>query len=96
MEFIVTVFQSVWQYGNERMKLYAKDVICTAIIYWGFRFLFTKKPKRTTFYALIFHFLIEFSQLYHQPWIDQIRDTRSSWFNLRIRQIYADKHYSFN
>ena len=47
---------AIRQYGNERMKLYAKDVICTAIIYWGFRFLFTKERKRAAFYALIFRF----------------------------------------
>jgi hypothetical protein len=63
------------QYGNEWMKLYIGDVLWAAMIYWDFKFLFAYEPQKTTFYALIFCFLIEFSQLYHEPWIDQIRNT---------------------
>jgi hypothetical protein len=78
------------QYGNEWMKLYAGDVLWAAMIYWGFKFLFDQEPKRTAFYALIFCFLIEFSQLYHEPWIDQIRNTRLGGLVLGFGFLLSD------
>ena len=78
------------QYGNEWMKLYAGDVLWAAMIYWGFKFLFAQEPKRTAFYALIFCFLIEFSQLYHDPWIDQIRDNRLGGLVLGFGFLWSD------
>ena len=78
------------QYGNEWMKLYAGDVLWAAMIYWGFKFLFAQEPKRTTFYALIFCFLIEFSQLYHAPWIDQIRSNRLGGLVLGFSFLWSD------
>ena len=78
------------QYGNEWIKLYAGDVLWAAMIYWGFKFLFTQEPKRTAFYALIFCFLIEFSQLYHEPWIDQIRNNRLGGLVLGFGFLWSD------
>ncbi len=78
------------QYGNEWMKLYAGDVLWAAMIYWGFKFSFAQEPKRTAFYALIFCFLIEFSQLYHEPWIDEIRDTRLGGLVLGFGFLWSD------
>ena len=78
------------QYGNEWMKLYAGDVLWAAMIYWGFKFLFAQEPKRTAFYALIFCFLIEFSQLYHAPWIDQIRSNRLGGLVLGFGFLWSD------
>ena len=78
------------QYGNEWMKLYAGDVLWAAMIYWGFKFLFAQEPKRNTFYALIFCFLIEFSQLYHAPWIDQIRSNRLGGLVLGFGFLWSD------
>ena len=78
------------QYGNEWMKLYAGDVLWAAMIYWGFKFLFAQEPKRTAFYALIFCFLIEFSQLYHAPWIDQIRNNRLGGLVLGFGFLWSD------
>ena len=78
------------QYGNEWMKLYAGDVIWAAMIYWGFKFLFFQEPKRTAFYALIFCFFIEFSQLYHESWIDQIRNTRLGGLVLGFGFLWSD------
>jgi hypothetical protein len=74
--FLIPIGLVTRQYGSEWMKLYAGDVLWAAMIYWGFKFLFARETKRTAFYALIFCFFIEFSQLYHEPWIDQIRNTR--------------------
>ena len=78
------------QYGNEWMKLYAGDVLWAAMIYWGFKFLFAQEPKRTAFHALIFCFLIEFSQLYHSPWIDQIRNNRLGGLVLGFGFLWSD------
>ena len=78
------------QYGNEWMKLYAGDVLWAAMIYWGFKFLFAQEPKRTAFYALISCFLIEFSQLYHAPWIDQIRSNRLGGLVLGFGFLWSD------
>ena len=78
------------QYGNEWMKLYVGDVLWAAMIYWGFKFLFAQEPKRTAFYALIFCFLIEFSQLYHAPWIDQIRNNRLGGLVLGFGFLWSD------
>ena len=78
------------QYGNEWMKLYVGDVLWAAMIYWGFKFLFAQEPKRTAFYALIFCFLIELSQLYHAPWIDQIRNNRLGGLVLGFGFLWSD------
>ena len=78
------------QYGNEWMKLYAGDVLWAAMIYWGFKFLFAQEPKRNAFYALTFCFLIEFSQLYHAPWIDQIRSNRLGGLVLGFGFLWSD------
>lgn len=78
------------QYGNEWIKLYLGDVLWAAMIYWGFKFLFAHEPKRTAFYALTFCFLIEFSQLYHAPWIDAIRHTRLGGLVLGFGFLWSD------
>ncbi len=78
------------QYGNEWMKLYIGDVLWAAMIYWGFKFLFAHNSKRTAFYALIFCFLIEFSQLYHEPWIDEIRNNRLGGLVLGFGFLWSD------
>jgi hypothetical protein len=87
---IIPIGLATRQYGNEWMKLYVGDVLWAAMIYWGFKFLFAHEPKRTAFYALIFCFLIEFSQLYHEPWIDQIRNTRLGGLVLGFGFIWSD------
>jgi Protein of unknown function (DUF2809) len=78
------------QYGNEWMKLYVGDVLWAAMIYWGFRFLWATEPKRIAFYALAFCFLIEFSQLYHATWIEQIRHTRWGGVVLGFGFLWSD------
>jgi Protein of unknown function (DUF2809) len=78
------------QYGNEFLKLYAGDVLWAAMIYWGFRFLWANEPKRTALYALAFCFLIEISQLYHAPWIEQIRQNRLGGLVLGFGFLWSD------
>jgi hypothetical protein len=78
------------QHGNEWMKLYLGDVLWAAMIYWGFRFLWATEPKITALYAFTFCFLIEISQLYHAPWIDQIRQNRLGGLVLGFGFLWSD------
>ncbi|WP_179292662.1 ribosomal maturation YjgA family protein [Bacillus sp. 7884-1] len=54
----------------------AGDVLWAMIVYFGFRFLFLKKSMLTAiFLSILLSFGIEFSQLYQEDWINQIRGT---------------------
>lgn len=54
----------------------AGDVLWAMMVYFGFRFLFLKKSMITAiFLSFLFSFSIEFSQLYQEEWINQIRGT---------------------
>lgn len=54
----------------------AGDVLWAMMVYFGFRFLFLKKNILTAiFLSFLFSFGIEFSQLYQEEWINQIRGT---------------------
>ncbi|MBU5438596.1 DUF2809 domain-containing protein [Tissierella sp. MSJ-40] len=55
---------------------YAGDTLWALMVFLGIGFLFkTWSTSRIGIIALLFSFLIEISQLYHSPWIDQIRRT---------------------
>jgi hypothetical protein len=54
----------------------AGDVLWAMMVYFGFRFLILKKSVIIAiFLSLLFSFVIEFSQLYQEDWINQIRGT---------------------
>lgn len=56
---------------------YGGDALWAWLIFLGFRCVLIRAPVlRVTSIALAFCFAIEFSQLYHAPWIDSIRGTR--------------------
>jgi hypothetical protein len=58
------------------VPLFIGDVLWATMIYFGFRFLFIKKPiKFIVIASLVFCYAIEFSQLYQAPWINNIRHT---------------------
>jgi Protein of unknown function (DUF2809) len=77
-------------YGNEFMKLYVGDSLWAMMIYFGFRFLFPIHSMTAFWYALIFCFLIEFSQLYHAEWIDTIRQNRFGGLVLGFGFLWTD------
>ncbi|WP_242235130.1 DUF2809 domain-containing protein [Bacillus cereus group sp. BfR-BA-01316] len=55
---------------------YLGDALWALMIFTGFGFLFPKiETKKLAFISLIFCYGIEISQLYHVPWIDNIRAT---------------------
>ncbi|MFJ5761001.1 DUF2809 domain-containing protein [Neobacillus sp. NPDC093182] len=54
----------------------AGDMLWAMMVYFGFRFLFLKKSMlKAIFLSFLFSFGIEFSQLYQEDWINQIRGT---------------------
>lgn len=56
---------------------YGGDLLWAVLMFLGFRSLLIRAtPRRVAFVALAFCFVVEFSQLYHAPWIDSIRSTR--------------------
>jgi hypothetical protein len=60
----------------EVIPLWIGDLLWALMIYLMVRFLFIKAPiKLVAVISLTFCFVIEFSQLYQAPWINQIRQT---------------------
>ena len=61
---------------NDFLAEYLGDTLWALLLFWLLGFLF---PKKSIFLvatcALIFSYLIEISQLYHEEWIDAIRET---------------------
>ncbi|WP_090765442.1 DUF2809 domain-containing protein [Bacillus sp. OK048] len=54
----------------------AGDVLWAMMVYFGFRFLFVRKRLFTAIlFSFLFSFGIEFSQLYQEDWINQLRGT---------------------
>ena len=52
------------------------DVLWSMMVYFGFRFLLVRKSLfKALWLSFLFSFSIEFSQLYQEDWINQIRDT---------------------
>ena len=55
---------------------YAGDALWATMVFFGLAFAF---PKKSTLWlavtALSISFAVEFSQMYHAPWIDSIRHT---------------------
>lgn len=73
------------------VRLYLGDAIWALLVFWGFAFFFRKASKvRIGLAALAFSYVIEFSQLYHAPWIDAIRNTRLGGLILGFGFLWSD------
>lgn len=71
------LWRSPWLELAEVPQKYGGDALWALLVFLGFGFLFPRWPTRTiALLAMTFSTLIEFSQLYHAPWIDSIRETR--------------------
>src|SRR5437868_2742051 len=56
---------------------YGGDSLWAVLVFIGFGFLFPRLPtQRIAIISLCFAWSIEFSQMYHAPWIDSIRAHR--------------------
>ncbi|MFF2175911.1 DUF2809 domain-containing protein [Lysinibacillus sp. NPDC058147] len=54
----------------------AGDMLWAMMVYFGFRLLLVRKSTFTAMWlSFLFSFSIEFSQLYQEDWINQIRGT---------------------
>lgn len=65
------------------MTKYGGDALWALLVFVGFGFLFPRiSTLRLVLISLGFAWAVEFSQLYHVPWIDSIRATRIGYLIL--------------
>jgi hypothetical protein len=79
--------------GNlpETVNMYLGDALWALMIYLYVAIIFkTLSIKRVAISSLLFCYLIELSQLYHAPWIDQIRNTRLGGLVLGFGFLWSD------
>ena len=71
------VWRSHWLPLTPFLSKYGGDALWALLVFYGFGFIFrSASTTRIALAALAFSWTIEFSQLYHAPWIDAIRATR--------------------
>lgn len=76
---------------NAFIKLYVGDALWALMVFFGLAFIFQKQATRTiALAALLFSFGIEFSQLYHAPWIDKIRNLPLGGLILGFSFVWSD------
>lgn len=70
---------------------YVGDVLWALMVFLGFAVLFKRQSTRTlAWLALLFSFGIEISQLYHAPWLDNLRATRLGGLVLGFGFLWTD------
>lgn len=73
------------------VKLYVGDALWALMVFFGFAFVFRRWPTKTVaLAALLFSFAIEVSQLYHAPWVDNLRSTRLGGLILGFSFVWSD------
>ncbi|MDA7026377.1 DUF2809 domain-containing protein [Bacillus sp. CLL-7-23] len=73
------------------VNAYLGDALWALMIFFGFGFLLKKSStKIIALTALLFCYTIEFSQLYHAPWIDQLRNTTIGGLVLGYGFLWSD------
>lgn len=73
------------------VNTYLGDALWALMIYVLCSLLFSHKSRTTiVFISIIFCFSIEFSQLYHAPWIDKIRANTLGGLILGYGFLYSD------
>jgi len=77
--FIVIIFVAIIGLLSRQftfIPLFIGDILWATMVYFIVRFLFIgKNPRFAILISLLFCFVIEFSQLYKTPWIDNLRRT---------------------
>ena len=75
----------------EFLASYAGDTLWALTAFLGIGVLFPKwSTARVCVTALLFAFAIELSQLYHSPWVEQIRHTRVGGLILGYGFLWSD------
>lgn len=73
------------------LGLYAGDILWALMVFLGIGFIFKNwSSLKVAIAAVIFSFAVEFSQLYHSPWIDGIRRTRLLGLILGYGFLWSD------
>ena len=75
----------------EFLASYAGDTLWALTAFLGVGILFPRWSTWRVFVtALLFAFAVELSQLYHSPWVDQVRRTRVGGFILGYGFLWSD------
>lgn len=70
---------------------YGGDVLWALMVFFMLGFLFVKmKTRYIAFISTVFSYLIEVSQLYHAPWIDNLRQTTLGGLVLGFGFLWSD------
>lgn len=73
------------------INAYLGDALWAAMIFTGFGFLFRNiRTETSAILSLSFCYLIECSQLYHAPWIDEIRSSTLGGLILGWQFVWSD------
>lgn len=88
---ILVVFLGLFFRKFEIIPQYVGDFLYGSMVYTGFRFLFTYKPKSISFIAaLICCFTIEFLQLCNANWLENLRQTQFGIYVLGSGFLLSD------
>lgn len=78
-------------YIPDIIDLFLGDVLWALMIYFLIRFTFRNLSiKNSAIISILFCFTVEFSQLYHSPWIDNIRTTTIGGLVLGYGFLWSD------
>jgi hypothetical protein len=89
--FLGLVSRKMANHLPEIANMYLGDALWALMIYIYAGIIFRKLPvKHVAIFSLLFCYLIELSQLYHAPWIDQIRHTRLGGLVLGFGFLWSD------
>lgn len=70
---------------------YSGDTLWALMVLLGVGFIFNKwSSYKAAVMAILFSYVIEFSQLYHSPWIDSIRNTTIGGLILGFGFLWSD------
>ena len=73
---VITIITGLLSRHFSFIPLFIGDIFWALMVYFIVRFLFIAKPvKFIVIGSLLFCYLIEFSQLYKAPWINELRHT---------------------
>lgn len=78
-------------YIPDIVDLFLGDALWALMIYFMLRIIFINfTPKKIAILGILFCFAIEFSQLYHSSWIDNIRATTLGGLVLGFGFLWSD------
>ncbi len=73
------------------VRAYMGDALWALMVFFGFAFIFDRwSTKAVALAAILFSFGIEVGQLYHAPWIDELRATRLGGLILGFMFVWSD------